>query len=116
MEPGDVRLHDVMIVNGSEPVVGKALRRTVYYEFRAAEEILEEGRWDRTWIDRRLRLLPLALRRHAERFPHAEQFNWRISDEFRPMASGDEAEELRVAHLVNMPGSYCSAGDAVKKK
>ena len=116
MEPGDVLLHDVMIVHGSEPVVGKALRRTIYYEFRAAEEILHDGPWDRTWVDRRLRLLPLALRRHAERFPDADQFDWRVSDEFRPMVSGDEAEELRVAHIVNMPGSYCSAGDAVKKK
>ena len=112
MAPGDVLLHDVMVVHGSEPVVGTALRRTLYYEFRAAEEILEDGPWDRNWIDRRLRLIPLALRRHREAFPAAAQFDWRITSEFRPAPGADEAEELRVAHVVNMPGSYCSAGDA----
>jgi ectoine hydroxylase-related dioxygenase (phytanoyl-CoA dioxygenase family) len=112
MAPGDVLLHDVMVVHGSEPVVGKALRRTLYYEFRAAEEILEDGPWDRNWIDRRLRLIPLALRRHREAFPQAAQFEWRVSGEFRPELGDDEAAELRVAHVVNMPGSYCSAGDA----
>ncbi len=112
MEPGDVLLHDVMVVHGSEPVVGKALRRTLYYEFRAAEEILEDGPWDRNWIDRRQRLIPLGLRRHGEAFPEADQYDWRISDEFRPHPGADEAEELRVAHIKNMPGSYCSAGDA----
>jgi ectoine hydroxylase-related dioxygenase (phytanoyl-CoA dioxygenase family) len=112
MAPGDVLLHDVMVVHGSEPVVGKALRRTLYYEFRAAEEVLEDGPWDRNWIDRRLRLIPLALRRHQEAFPEAAQFDWRIAGEFRPAPGADEAEELRVAHVVNMPGSYCSAGDA----
>ncbi len=112
MEPGDVLLHDVMVVHGSEPVVGKALRRTLYYEFRPAEEIVQDGPWDRNWIDRRLRLLPVALRHHAQAFPDAPQFDWHVSDEFRPLPTGDDAEELRVAHVVNMPGSYCSAGDA----
>lgn len=112
MEPGDVLLHDVMVVHGSEPVIGKALRRTIYYEFRAAEEILEDGPWDRNWIDRRQRLIPLGLRRHREAFPEADQYEWRISDEFRPLLSDDEAAELKVAHIKNMPGSYCSAGDA----
>ena len=112
MDPGDVLVHDVMVVHGSEPVVGKALRRTLYYEFRSAEEIVEDGPWDRNWIDRRQRLIPIALRRHAETFPDADQYEWRISDEFRPEPGADEAEELRVAHVVNMAGSYCSAGDA----
>jgi hypothetical protein len=112
MEPGDALLHDVMVVHGSEHVTGKALRRTIYYEFRAAEEILEDGPWDRNWIDRRLRLIPLGLRRHQEAFPEADPYEWRISEEFRPVPSGSEAEELRVAHIKNMPGSYCSAGDA----
>ncbi len=115
MEPGDVLLHDVMIVHGSARALGNALRRTIYYEFRAAEEILEDGPWDREWIDRRMRLLPLGLARHAAASPEAEQFGWRASDEFRPASSGDEAAELKIAHVVHMRGSYCSAGDAKKK-
>ncbi len=114
MEPGDVLLHDVMIVHGSEPVEGKDLRRTIYYEFRAAEEILEEGPWDREWIDRRLRLLPVGLKRYRAAYPDAEQFRWNITDEFRPEITADETQELKVAHIVHMQSSFCSAGDAGK--
>jgi hypothetical protein len=112
MEPGDVLLHDVMIVHGSEQVVGKELRRTIYYEFRPAEEILEDGPWDRDWIDRRLRLVPLGLRRYQQAYPRSPQFDWRVSDAFRPQMSDDEQVELKVAHVVHSGGSYCSAGDA----
>jgi len=112
MEPGDVLLHDVMLVHGSEEVEGKALRRTIYYEFRAAEEILTDGPWDREWIDRRLRLVPLALRRYEQAYPDSEQFAWGISSEFRPQVTSDEQYELKVAHGVHSGGSFCSAGDA----
>lgn len=112
MEPGDVLLHDVMVVHGSEQVERCDLRRTIYYEFRPAEEILEDGPWDRTWIDRRLRLIPLALRRYSRAFPAGPTFDWRVSDRFRPMVSDDEAAELKVAHLVHMSSVFCSAGDA----
>jgi ectoine hydroxylase-related dioxygenase (phytanoyl-CoA dioxygenase family) len=114
MNPGDVLLHDVMVVHGSEHTEGKALRRTLYYEFRAAEEIEEDGPWDRTWIDRRLRLMPVALRRFQEAFPTHAQFNWQIDDEYKPAVSQDEATELKIAHEVHMNGSWCSAGDAKK--
>lgn len=115
MEPGDVLLHDVMVVHGSERAQGKALRRTIYYEFRAAEEVLADGPWDRDWIDRRLRLLPLALKRYGQAFPDAEPFAWNVAGELRPHASDDEAAELKVAHVVGMGGSFCSAGDAGPK-
>ncbi len=112
MAPGDVLLHDVMIVHGSERVEGKALRRTIYYEFRSAEEILEDGPWDRAWIDARMRLLPTALDRYRQEYPDAEQFEWNVSEAFRPARGVSEAEELKVAHLVGMKGTFCSAGDA----
>ncbi len=116
MEPGDVLLHDVMVVHGSQQVEGKSLRRTIYYEFRAAEEILEDGPWDRTWIDRRLRLVPLALRRYRERYPDSAQFHWNVTPAFRPEVTNDEKHELKVAHVKGLPGSFCSAGDAGHKK
>ncbi len=112
MNPGDVLLHDVMVVHGSERTQGKALRRTIYYEFRAAEEIIKDGPWDSTWIDQRMRLIPLGLKRFSAAYPDVAPFTWQASDEFRPQMSEDEAAELRVAHLVHMDGSYCSAGDA----
>jgi len=116
MAAGDVLLHDVMVVHGSPHTEGNRLRRTIYYEFRAAEEILQDGPWDRTWIDQRIRLIPLGLKRYEDQYPTDEQFQWRVSDEFRPTMSSDEEAELRVVHKVHMPGSYCSAGDANKVK
>jgi ectoine hydroxylase-related dioxygenase (phytanoyl-CoA dioxygenase family) len=114
MAPGDVLLHDVMVAHGSPETYGKALRRTIYYEFRAAEEILLDGPWDREWIDRRMRLVPLALEHHQRTFAAEPQFQWQPDAEFRPVPRGDEAEELRIAHLVHTSGAYCSAGDAGK--
>lgn len=112
MQPGDVLLHNVMVVHGSPQVVGKELRRTIYYEFRPAEEILADGPWDIDWIERRMRLVPLGLAAHRRAYPHGDQFAWRVSDQFRPSPLGSEAAELKVAHEVHMSGSYCSAGDA----
>jgi hypothetical protein len=111
MEPGDVLIHDVMVVHGSPPTTGGDLRRTIYLEFRAAEQILDEGPWDRAWVDSRLRLIPLAQAAHALADPGAEPFDWRVREELRPAPVGDAADELRVAHLVHTPGTYCSAGD-----
>ena len=114
MEPGDVLMHDVMVAHGSPETHGNPLRRTIYYEFRAAEEILADGPWDRQWIDRRLRLIPVALRSYTRAYPESEPFHWRISEEFRPEVSEDAEVELKVAHIQHMAGSYCSAGDAGK--
>ncbi len=111
LEPGDVLVHDVMIVHGSEPVQDNPLRRTIYYEFRPAEQILAEGPWDRDWIDARLRLVPLGLAEHARLRPEADQFGWHPSDAVRPEPAADTATELRVVHSVHSPGSHCSAGD-----
>lgn len=111
LEPGDVLVHDVMIVHGSEAVQGNRLRRTIYYEFRSARQIAAEGPWDAEWVDRRLRLVPVALRERARREPTEEPFAWNVPVEIAPLASEDDEAELRIAHGVHSPGSYCSAGN-----
>jgi ectoine hydroxylase-related dioxygenase (phytanoyl-CoA dioxygenase family) len=109
MEPGDVLLHDVMVIHGSPRTVGKALRRTIYYEFRAAEQILQEGPWDREWIEQRMALIPEGLRAYHAAFPSEPTFDWKADAEFRPDPDEDELT-LRVLHKTHTPGSYCSAG------
>lgn len=110
LSAGDVLVHDVMIVHGSEAVTGNRLRRTLYYEFRPAEQILAEGPWDREFIDRRLRLLPVALAEHARRNPDRRQFAWQPDPALRPANADDAETELRIAHLAHSPGAFCSAG------
>ena len=112
LEPGDVLLHDVMVLHGSERTLGKALRRTIYYEFRSAEMILEEGPWDADFIEQRMRLVPLALKRFGAQYPEHESFAWCVSDKYRPAPLGDDKTELKVAHQWHMVGSYCSATSA----
>lgn len=113
--PGDVLLHDVMLVHGSPQVTSNRLRRTVYLEFRAAQQILDEGPWDLRTIQDRLRLVPPALDLHQRAFPDLPQFTWRVSDELRPGSDGGELD-LRLAHTVTTPGTYCSAGNATRTR
>jgi ectoine hydroxylase-related dioxygenase (phytanoyl-CoA dioxygenase family) len=114
LEAGDVLLHDVMVLHGSERSLGAKLRRTVYYEFRAAEMILEEGPWDLDWIQKRMVLVPLALEKFQARYPEVEPFAWNASSEFRPPML-EENLALKVAHEWHSPGAYCSADSAPRE-
>lgn len=110
LEAGDVLVHDDMVVHGSPPAVGNALRRTIYFEFRAARSILEDGPWTPEWMDARLRLVPLALAERARWVAPEGRFDWRISPDLRPVVSDDVEAELRVVHTAHTPGEWCSAG------
>lgn len=109
MGPGDVLIHDDMVLHGSPRTQNNPLRRVVYFEFRPAEQVLAEGPWDRSFIDQRMRLIPLALNQYGRAFSESEAFEWNADEDFRPAMSGDDASELRVVHTVHTPGSYCSA-------
>jgi hypothetical protein len=110
LEAGDVLVHDDMIVHGSPPASGNALRRTIYFEFRAAQSILEDGPWTPEWMDARLRLVPLALAERARWVGADEQYEWHIAPDLRPIVSEDVEAELRVVHTAHTPGEWCSAG------
>ncbi|MEU2251000.1 phytanoyl-CoA dioxygenase family protein [Streptomyces sp. NPDC019224] len=107
---GDVLVHDTMLVHGSPAVRGNRLRRTIYLEFRPARQIIEEGPWDRAWIDARMRLIPLALASHDAAHTHGHPFSWNPSPDLRPSPAPGREAELRIAHSVHTPGSHCSAG------
>jgi hypothetical protein len=107
MAPGDVLVHDDMVVHGSPPTAGSPLRRTVYLEFRPAASVLDDGPWDADWLAARMRLLPAALAAHAVARPHAPRHDWRPSASLVP---GDDGVDLRVAHGVHTPGEWCSSG------
>lgn len=109
MEAGDVLIHDDMVLHGSPRTLNNPLRRVIYFEFRPVEQVLEEGPWDRSFIDQRLRLIPLALKRHQDFLPRRPQFRWKADPEYIPATGSDEEVELRIAHTQHTPGSYCSA-------
>ena len=113
LEPGDVlvhvHVHDVMVVHGSEAVTNNRLRRTIYDEFRPAEQIMAEGPWTAEWVDQRMRLIPLALAQHARWHPDDAGLAWNPDTRFRPEVGDDHEAELRIVHRVHSRGSYCSA-------
>jgi ectoine hydroxylase-related dioxygenase (phytanoyl-CoA dioxygenase family) len=115
LNPGDVLVHDVMLVHGSEATLANKLRRTIYYEFRPAQQILDEGPWDREFIDQRLRLVALGLDEWNRQHPGVKGFEWNVGAELAPTLGDDLEFELRVAHGVHSPGSYCSAGDVATR-
>lgn len=107
---GDVLVHDDMVVHGSPPASGNALRRTIYLEFRPAQSILEDGPWTPEWMDARLRLIPLALAERAKWTKPEERFAWNLAPDLRPDVTDDVVAELRVVHTAHTPGEWCSAG------
>ncbi|WP_394769618.1 phytanoyl-CoA dioxygenase family protein [Lacisediminihabitans sp.] len=115
LNPGDVLVHDVMLVHGSEATLANKLRRTIYYEFRSAQQIIAEGPWDREFIDQRLRLVSLGLHEWRRQNPEAAGFEWTVADDLAPVLGDDHEHELRVAHGVHSPGSYCSAGSVATR-
>ena len=112
MRPGDVLVHDDMIIHGSPPAVANDLRRTVYLEFRSARCIAEDGPWSQEWALNRMRLLPLALAEHARWAAPGDRYAWQASADLRPEPSADRDVELRIVHEVHTPGVWCSPGPA----
>ena len=110
LDAGDILVHDDMVVHGSPPSTGNALRRTIYLEFRPAASILRDGPWSREWMDARLRLIPLALAERAKWVEPDQQFTWNATPGLRPVPALDAEAELRVVHTAHTPGEWCSAG------
>ena len=111
LEAGDVLVHDDMIVHGSPPASGNALRRTIYFEFRAAQSILEDGPWTPEWMDARLRLVPLALAERARWVGPDEQFEWHIAPDLRPSSPTTSRPSCAWCTPSTRPGSGAAPAD-----
>ncbi len=75
--------------------------------------IAEEGPWDAEWVERRLRLVPLARRVHAELLPDAPRFDWNPTVARLPTPGDSLEAELKIAHVVHSPSAFCSASSTV---
>ena len=115
MEPGDVLLHDDMVIHGSPQVQGNALRRTIYFEFRSVEQILDEGPWDEEFVHKRQFLIPMAIKAHANRYPNADAFKWNPKESKLPQCNYSADELKRVTHIEHSPSSFCSATSETRK-
>ncbi len=110
---GDIVVHDSMLVHCSPLVANGAIRRTLYFEFRDGDRVAADGPWTLDWVRVRLRLVPLALRRHAQAFPDAAPADWNASQEFRSEPLATEAEELAFIDArrgTSKAGNFCLEG------
>lgn len=54
---GDVLIHNLGAIHGSQGNYTKSIRRTLYYSLLSVREAVSSGRWDDVWIEERLRLM-----------------------------------------------------------
>ncbi len=101
MDPGDVLVHDVMVLHSSEPITKQKYRRTIYFEFRSQTQAQTNPGFTREWIELRHQLLELAQRRWRKH--HYQTFG---NDEW----SKEERQLMDKLYAVNTqiePGHYC---------
>lgn len=83
IKAGDILIHDLLTVHSAGVMVNSPIRRTIYYEFRAMEQITEEENWHQHQIDSRVDLLASSLAEHAKTHPNSEQFQWNMAPKWR---------------------------------
>lgn len=59
---GDVIVHNVLAVHGSELNRGRQDRRVLYFEFRSLDQVENDSPWNRRWLERRLPYVPAAVK------------------------------------------------------
>jgi ectoine hydroxylase-related dioxygenase (phytanoyl-CoA dioxygenase family) len=98
--PGDVLLHDIMVLHGSDVNRHPSLRRVIYYEFRSARQILGTKSWNEDWIAARLKLFRNALHTRKTQ-PYAsddEPFDYTLPAGWSVPYTPGEPVEKRIRH------------------
>lgn len=60
---GDILIHDMMVLHGSQPKRQKGCRRTIYVELRCLQGIIESNSQSEVWADMRKQYMALVLER-----------------------------------------------------
>lgn len=102
---GDLLIHNVLMVHGSEPNDSSRYRRALYFEFRTVSQVRNDSPWDEAWLQKRLQLVPHAikLRQASEFYKDDAPALWedllRRKNDWLPVPTDPEGELcLRVHH------------------
>lgn len=99
VDPGDVLIHDVMLVHSSGPITGFGQRRTIYFEFRSQSHVNSNPRFSPAWRTDRCELLKIA----QEAWSQMSNGSDLIFDE----AQTRFLDRLYQNHMSIEPGHYC---------
>ncbi len=73
-KPGDVLVHNPMMVHWSDALANQKIRRTMYYEFRPIKQVVDEEHWPKEIIQNRLDLMATAQAVYRRLHPDQPQF------------------------------------------
>jgi hypothetical protein len=97
MAPGDVLLHDILLLHGSKAARGNALRRVVYFEFRTAHVEFAHGPHTQDYIPLKQQILCACIdaRRRVE--PDEQAYRYHPAAPFDRFPRG-QPDTYRVPH------------------
>jgi ectoine hydroxylase-related dioxygenase (phytanoyl-CoA dioxygenase family) len=111
---GDILIHNPMIIHSSKRLSSQNWRRTLYYEFRPLQQLLNEESWPDKLINRRFNLLATSLREYHKQNLQAEEFQWHFNNpKFQPQI----IDSLRSVYLDPIPfntANFCADISAYK--
>ncbi len=62
VKAGDLLVHNVLMVHGSNANISNKLRRVVYFEFRTVLQVLNDSPWNESWLQKRMQFIPAAIK------------------------------------------------------
>lgn len=110
MQAGDILVHDMMLAHCSDPLTRLKLRRVLYLIFLSAAHVRGESIYPGEVIERRMKVLDIAIQYYQRLHPDEARFDWRSSEAgtFDDHARIREVlEELNRAPLKPRPSAYC---------
>ncbi len=107
---GDVLIHDMMLAHKSEPLQKNKLRRVLYFEFLSVTHVRLESIYSENLIERRAKLIPIAIRHYQEIYPLQNVFNYKYPISFDMNKSVAESlQEIYAEPIRARPSAYCFA-------
>lgn len=117
MEPGDIFIHDLMLVHSSGKLNSFEKRRVIYYEFMSSQLALEENIYEPEFIACRTSLLPLVMQCYADCNAGEQGFQWKHPDKERlhlPDDINKAIEDIYQTAFRVKPANYCFEFNAAR--
>jgi hypothetical protein len=102
VKPGDVLVHNPMLVHWSDSLVNQKQRRTLYYECRPIAQVVDEENWPSEIIQNRLDLMATAQTVYQRLYPDQPQFKGQLS---KPWSDSKVVSELKSIYQQPIPFS-----------